>query len=332
MGKMKLLILGGTRFLGRTVATLAAERGHDVTCAARGLTALPPDSCRFVRLDRDLDGAVDDLARERWDAVVDVARQPGQVRRAVRALEPVTDAYVFVSTASVYPDWTLDVIDESTPTVEATEQDTVGVELYGEGKVACEHAVLEAFGPSRTTLVRAGLIGGPGDASGRSGYWPWRFAHPTGARVLVPDAYEQISQLIDVRDLASWLVTVCEQRVAGTFLADGPATSLGDALTQAAAAAGASVDGERASEEWLLAHDVHAWMGPRSLPLWLGDPTMRARFDTSTAVQAGLACRPLRETFEAALEYELTRSEPWPRGAGLSDADETSLLAELTGR
>lgn len=330
MGGMKLLILGGTRFLGRTVATLAAERGHEVTCAARGSVARPPDACRFVRLDRDLDGAMEVVAGERWDAVVDVARQPGQVRRAVQALEPVSAAYVFVSTASVYPDWTLEAIDESTPTVGPAEEDTVGVELYGEGKVACENAVLAAFGRDRTTLVRAGLIGGPGDSSGRSGYWPWRFAHPTGPRVLVPDTYGQVSQLVDVRDLASWLVTVCEERVAGTFLADGPATTLGDALAQAAAAAGSTVDVARASDEWLQAHGVQAWMGQRSLPLWLGDPTLRARFDTSAAVRAGLVCRPLQETFEAALEYELTRADPWPRGAGLSDADEAALLAELT--
>lgn len=327
MGGMKLLILGGTRFLGRTVATLAAQRGHDVTCAARGSSDLPPDECRFVRIDRDLPDELDALAAERWDAVVDVARQPGQVRRAARSLEPSASAYVFVSTASVYPDWSLEVIDESTPTVVATEEDTVGVELYGEGKVACENAVLETFGPDRTTLVRAGLIGGPGDSSGRSGYWPWRFAHPSGPDVLVPDAYEQISQLVDVRDLAAWLVRVCEEKIAGTYLADGPATTLGEALDQARAAAGSSAVPTRVAEPWLLSHDVTPWMGPRSLPLWLGDETMRARFDTRAAVRAGLTCRPLEETFAAALAYEESRAGAWPRGVGLSDEDERALLA-----
>lgn len=332
MGGMKILILGGTAFLGRAVATEAAARGHDVTCAARGTTSLAPQGCRFVRIDRDLPTSLDDLAAEQWDAVVDVSRQPGQVRRAVRALEPVTASYVFVSTASVYPDWTLDVIDETTSTVMALESDEASVEQYGEGKVACENAVLDAFGPSRAAILRAGLIGGPGDRSGRSGYWPWRFAHPSGPDVLVPDADDQISQLIDVRDLAAWMVTVCENRVSGVYVVDGPATTLGEALTAAMSAAITSVQTVPVAEEWLLAHDVSPWMGSRSLPLWLGDRNERARFDTSAATRAGLTCRPLVATFLGALDDEEERPGPRPRGAGLSDGDERDLLTAWASR
>ena len=332
MGGMKLLILGGTAFLGRTVAADAVARGHSVTCAARGSTSLPPDGCAFVRIDRDLPGSLDALAADRWDAVVDVSRQPGQVRRAVSVLEPATASYVFVSTASVYPDWTLDVIDETTPTLEPLEADEASIEQYGEGKVACENAVLDAFGLSRAAILRAGLIGGPGDRSGRSGYWPWRFAHPSGPDVLVPDADDQVSQLIDVRDLAAWIVTVCENRVSGLYVADGPATTLGEALTAAMSAAVTSVQTVPVAEEWLLAHEVAPWMGPRSLPLWLGNRADRARFDTSAATHAGLVCRLLVDTFLGALEYEEERPGPRPQGAGLSDDDERALLASWASR
>ena len=332
MGGMKILILGGTAFLGRAVATGASARGHDVTCAARGTTSLPPESCRFVRVDRELADSVDALAEERWDVVVDVSRQPGQVRRAVRALEPVADSYVFVSTASVYPDWTLDVIDESTPTMSPLEADEASIEQYGPGKVACENAVLDAFGPSRAAVLRAGLIGGPGDRSGRSGYWPWRFAHPSGPDVLVPDADDQVSQLVDVRDLAAWMVTVCENRVAGTYVVDGPATTLGEALTAAMSAAVTSVPTVPVAEDWLLGQEVSPWMGARSLPLWLGDRNERARFDTTAATRAGLTCRPLVETFLGALEFEEQRPGPHPQGAGLADDEERALLAAWVSR
>lgn len=332
MGGMKILILGGTAFLGRTVSATALARGHDVTCAARGTTALPPDGAYFAMIDRDLPDSLDGLAAERWDAVVDVSRQPGQLRRAVRALEPVTGSYVFVSTASVYPDWTLDVIDESTPTLGPLEGDEASMEQYGMGKIACENAVLDAFGPERSAILRAGLIGGPGDRSGRSGYWPWRFAHPSGPEVLVPDVADQVSQLIDVRDLAAWMVTVCEDRVAGTYVVDGPATTLGHALAAAMAAAATSVPTLPVAEEWLLAQGVTPWMGPRSLPLWLGDPNDRARFDTTAATRAGLTCRPLVETFEGALHYEANRAGPHPQGAGLSDDQERALLAAWASR
>jgi nucleoside-diphosphate-sugar epimerase len=332
MGGMKLLILGGTAFLGRTIATDALARGHAVTCAARGSTSLPPAGCQFVQIDRELPGSLDVLAADHWDAVVDVSRQPGQVRRAVRALEPATASYVFVSTASVYPDWTLDVIDETTPTLEPLGADEASIEQYGEGKVACENAVLDAFGLSRAGILRVGLIGGPGDRSGRSGYWPWRFAHPSGPDVLVPDADDQVSQLIDVRDLAAWIVTVCENRVSGLYVVDGPATTLGEALTAAMSAAVTSVQTVPVAEAWLLAHEVAPWMGPRSLPLWLGNRADRARFDTSAATHAGLVCRPLADTFLGALGYEEERPGPRPQGAGLSDDDERALLAVWASR
>lgn len=330
MGQVRILILGGTVFLGRTVATIAAARGHQVTCAARGTAAPAPDECRFVALDRDRADGLDPVTGRRWDAVVDVARQPGQVSRAVKALAPTAASYVFVSTASVYPDWTVPVITETTPTVEPLQGDEADIAQFAEGKVACERSVLSVFGPSRATIVRAGLIGGPGDRSGRSGYWPWRFAHPSGPEVLVPAADDQISQLIDVRDLAAWIVGVCEERIAGIFLADGPVTTLGETLAAAQKAVGADIPSVPVPEEWLLSHDVSPWMGPRSLPLWFGDRTQVARFDTSAAARAGLRCRPLTETFAAALDYGAMMHAGGRCVAGLSDEDERALMAAWT--
>ena len=204
---MDVLILGGTAWLGHRIATTALERGYRVTCLARGSGI--PAGAMHVRADRDKPGALDAIANERWDAVIDVARQPGHVRRAVAALEPVAERYIFVSSCSVYASQARIGADESEPTFEPLVADLMGSpEDYGPAKVACERAVLETFGVDRSLIARAGLIGGPGDPSGRSTYWPWRFAHPstTDGRVLVPDAHGLPTALIDVRDLAAWLV------------------------------------------------------------------------------------------------------------------------------
>ena len=160
--------------LGRAVAERAVADGHDVTCLARGVAGSVPDGVRWVRGDRDADDGLDGvLDGPRWDAVLDVSRQPGQVRRAVAALEPVADRFVFVSTGNVYAVHSGLATDESVPLLPPLDGDVMeDMSTYGQAKVACEAAVLDGFGPERTLVARAGLIGGPGDWSGRSGWWP----------------------------------------------------------------------------------------------------------------------------------------------------------------
>ncbi len=331
---MRLLVLGGTAFLGRAVARAGLDAGHDVTCLARG-TSPVLDGARFVRADRDDPAAgLGGVETERWDAVVDVSRQPGQVRRSARLLAATGAHYVFVSTANVYADHATPGADEDAPLLDPHPGDVMAdMSEYGPAKVACEEHVLAAYGPKGCLIARAGLIGGPGDPSGRSGYWPWRLAHPSNAakEVLLPDAATFPAQLVDVRDLAAWLVRCGEQRTAGAVDALGPTRTFGDVVEAAREAARSDAVTVAASTDWLLAQGVQEWMGPRSLPLWIGDPDF-AGFTSRRGDRArglGLSTRPLVETLRDTLAWEEDRPVDAPRGAGLTDEEERALLADL---
>lgn len=331
---MDLLVLGGTAWLGRAVAAEAVARGHVVTCLARGLAGRSADGTRLVVADRDRPDAYDAVAGERWDAVVDVARHPGHVRRAVAALEPAAGRYLFVSSANVYAGHGVIGEDEDAELLPPLGSDVMeSMETYGEAKVACEQAVLQALGAGRTLVARAGLIGGPGDGSGRSGYWPWRFAHPSNPEqaVLVPDDPQVPTALIDVRDLAAWLVGCAEAGTTGVFNTAGEPRPLADHLAMARSVAGHSGPLVAATPAWLTEHGVGVWMGPTSLPLWLDDPDwygMNAR-STDRARAAGLIARPLEQTLADTLAWERSRPAPGPHGAGLTDEEERRLLALL---
>lgn len=322
--------------LGRAVAVEATSAGHDVTCLARGVAGAVPDGVTWVRGDRDLpDGLAEVAAAEsRWDAVVDVSRQPGQVRRAVAALEPVADHFAFVSTGNVYAVHSRLASDESVPLLSPLDDDVMAdMSVYGEAKVACEAAVLEGFGAERSLIARAGLIGGPGDVSGRSGWWPWRFAHPVGAHgaVLTPDDPTLPMSLIDVRDLAAWLVRCAAARTAGVFDAVGEPDTLGRLLATAREVAGHDGPVVPAPAEWLAEHGVQEWMGDDSLPLWISDPEWRG-FGAHTgaaARAAGLTNRPVAETLRDAAAYEEGRDAAEPRRCGLDDETERELLGLL---
>ena len=333
---MRLLLLGGTAWLGQAIAGEAVARGHEVTCLARGDSGDVPPAVRFVRADRDRADAYDALTTKRWDAVVDVSRQPGHVRWAVVALEPVAQRYLFVSSVNVYATQRELDQDEDAPLLPRLESDVMeSMERYGQAKVACEQAVAAAFGAGRTLIARVGLIGGPGDWSGRSGYWPWRFARPSNrlGAVLVPEAADLPTAVIDVRDLAAWLVSCAETGTAGVFNAAGNRLPLADHLAVARAVAEHAGPLVEAPGDWLVEQAVQNWSGPRSLPLWLDDPDwygVNAR-DTTRARASGLVTRPLEQTLTDTLEWELARPEPGPHGAGLTDDEERRLLASLAG-
>lgn len=327
---MELLVLGGTAWLGSTIVSLALGRGHQVTCLARG-TSPAPDGATLVRADRDEDDALAAVAGRRWDAVVDLATHPGHVRRAVRDLRG--DHLVLISTASVYaPSPEVDR-DETAPLAEPLVGERLHEpEDYPGAKVACEQAVLGAEAFPTSTIVRAGLIGGPGDRTARSGYYPWRFAHPTGADVIVPDDPDLPTAIIDVRDLARWVVQVVEERTAGIFNAAGPTTSLDEVLTLSREVAAGPASPRPVSPDRLLELGVLPWAGPCSLPLWIPEPEMRssATLGTRRARAAGLTTRPLRETLRDALAWEES-GRTTPRLAGLSDDDERRLRRQLDG-
>ncbi len=331
---MRFLVLGGTAWLGGNVTKTALELGHQVTCLARGRSGSVPAGAVLVHADRDQPGAYDEVTEERWDVVVDVSRQPGQVRRAVAALADCSSSFVFVSSCNVYADQSTPGEGETTFLLPALDGDVMeSVETYGQAKVACEQHVLEAYGPDRTLIARAGLIGGPGDIFDRTGYWPLRFSRPATAdgSVLVPDVPQVATQVIDVRDLARWLVEAASRGVSGIFNATGETVPLLEHLEIARTVAGHTGPLVWATQDWLLAQNVEPWMGARSLPLWLADPDwvgLSAR-DSSKARTEGLRTRTLGETLADTLAWELTRGATGPRQAGLSDEDERSLVLAL---
>ncbi len=239
---MRLLVLGGTAFLGREVARAGLLAGHDVTCVARGSSGAVADGAALVRHDRSAEG-LGGVEDESWDAVVDVAREPAQVRRAVAALAGRVAHWSQVSTGNVYADHSVVGADESTALLAPLEEGGDGPDEYGAKKVACEQHVLDGVGTEHVLVARAGLLGGPGDTTGRTGWYPWRFAHPAAdAEVLVPDALDDPAQVLDARDLAAWLVRCAEERVAGVVDAVGPTTTFGAVLAASREAAASTAE------------------------------------------------------------------------------------------
>jgi nucleoside-diphosphate-sugar epimerase len=320
---MRLLILGGTQFLGRAIAAHACTVGHDVTCAARGVSGAVPAGARFIRVDRDEPDGLAPLAAEQFDAVVDVSRHPGQARRAVAALRQRSVHWTFVSTVSVYA-------DNSTPGQRAGSAPLrmpTGPEIehsteatYGSAKVACEQAVGEnAF------ICRAGLIVGPEDPTGRFTYWPARLAR--GGEVLVPGTPDDAVQFIDVRDLAQWIVHAAQTRLTGCFDGIGPSITRGRFLTECASAAGSRCTFVWVDRAFLEKHEVKRWAGPRSLPLWVPLPDYAgfATRDTAPARDAGLTVRPLKETARDTLLWLRAAGGPL---TGLTIDEESAILAQ----
>lgn len=319
---MRLLVLGGTVFLSRAVAEEAVRRGHDVVCACRGESGTVPDGARHVEVDRagplpgDLTG---------FDAVVDVARHPSRVRSAVSAFP---DAHwVLVSTISVYADGsTPGGTPDTLPLLEpiTTDQDPMSApDVYGAMKVACEEVVTS--GAASSTVVRPGLIVGPGDPSGRFTYWPARLAD--GGEVMAPGTPDDPVQVIDVRDLATWIVDLAESRTHGTFDATGRVTTRGALLDGVATGVGAVASYTWVDPEFLARQQVEPWAGPRSLPVWLPLPELAGLMthDVSAAFAAGLRTRPLADTARDTLAW--LRTHPDAAVTGLTRAEEAEVLA-----
>jgi 2'-hydroxyisoflavone reductase len=319
---MRLLVLGGTKFLGRAAVEAALTRGHEVTLFNRGQTnpELFPEA---EKLRGDRDGGLAALEGRKWDAVIDPSGfVPRIVRASTELLRGSVGHYVFVSSASVYAEPYVPGFDESAPTVELEDPASEEVERdYGALKAACEQVVREVF-PDTHTNVRAGLIVGPHDASGRFTYWPLRAS--LGGEVLAPGPRERPTQFIDVRDLAAWMVDGCERGLSATFNATGQPLPLASALAACGISQPVWVD-----EGFLLEQGVGPWM---ELPLWI--PAAEEAFlqmSVAKAVAAGLSFRPVEETARDTLAWakatgaELVTETPYGT-AGLDPAREAELL------
>jgi 2'-hydroxyisoflavone reductase len=300
------------------VIDAALASGHEVTLFNRGTTGadLYPEVERIVG---DRDGGLEGLLGRRWDAVVDTS---GYVPRIVGAsanlLAIAVDHYVFVSSISVYASFD-EIVDETSPLDTLSEPGSEEVsEHYGALKALCEHEVERAF-PDRSTLVRAGLIVGPHDPTGRFTYWPHRIAR--GGDVLVPGPAWRPVQFVDVRDLAEWMVRAAEAGLSGPYNATGNST-MGAVVDAARRVSGAAARAVEVDDAFLTAQGVGQWM---ELPLWIDPSTEGWRHfmevDASRAIAAGLTFRPLDDTVAATLvDAELVD------GVGLNPDRERELL------
>jgi 2'-hydroxyisoflavone reductase len=304
---MRVLILGGTRFLGRHTAAAALAQGHDVTLFNRG--RLNPDLFPEVeRLTGDRDGGLDALGGTReWDAVIDTSGYtPRVVRQSARLLAGRVGLYVFVSSVSVYADFS-EPRDEGGPVATMPDESVEEItgETYGPLKALCERVVEEEL-PDRALAVRAGLIVGPHDPTARFGYWTRRVAR--GGEVLAPGKPESRVQFVDARDLGEWMLRMAEQGRAGVFNAAGPERPLTMERFLEACREGTESAARFTwvAEDFLLARGVEPW---GHLPLWLNsaDESLRHfhNVDASRARAAGLTFRPPAETVRDTLAWQI---------------------------
>jgi 2'-hydroxyisoflavone reductase len=320
---MRLLVLGGTRFLGRAFVDAALARGHELTLFNRGRTN--PELFRNVpRIQGDRSADVSMLAGGQWDAVVDVAAyHPRTARLSAETLGDAVGRYLLVSSVSVYADQSVPQ-DEGAPLLELEDPDDVSDGSYGARKAACELEVVRRFG-SRATVVRPGLIVGPHDSTDRFSYWPKRIAR--GGRLLAPGEPDDPLQFIDVRDLAAFLLRLLEDDRSGTFNATGHIVGFGSFLEECRRVTAGDAELVWVPSARLLELGVDPWMG---VPLWIAAPDWEAanRVPIDRALAAGLELRPLEETIRAALVNET----PLQLKVGLDADREAELLADFVKR
>jgi 2'-hydroxyisoflavone reductase len=321
---MRLLVLGGTKFLGRATVDAALVRGHNVTLFNRGETNpdLYPD-VEKIRGDRTEDlGA---LAGREWDAVLDMATfLPRVVRLSVEALRDSVDRYVYISSISVYAGHgTPEAQVEGAAVEELDDPEAEDLEHYGALKAVCESIVEDAFG-DQSLIVRPGLIVGPHDPTDRFTYWPVRVAR--GGTVLAPGDPLDPVQFVDVRDLGAWIVEATDRNLSGVFNATGLPLAFEDFLDECRRVSRSDAELVWVPSDKLLDAGAEPWMG---VPLWITIPGWEAanRVRVDKAVAAGLRFRPLADTIRDTLAWNQAREWPPAEGVGLSTEREQELLA-----
>jgi 2'-hydroxyisoflavone reductase len=334
---VKLLIIGGTVFLGRHLVNSALARGHEVTLFNRGKSnpELFPN-VEKIHGDRTTDLAM--LRGRQWDVVIDTCGYaPRYIRETLEVLADSIAHYTFISTVSVYSDPSPVGMDESSP-VAVLEKDTEEItgETYGALKALCEQ-VAEAAMPGRVLNVRAGLLVGPFDYSGRFPYWIKRIAQ--GGEVLAPGRPERVTQIIDTRDLADWNILMAEKRHVGTLNVTGNPVPMGELLQMCKTVTGSDAKLTWVDQDFLEQNEVTPW---QELPIWLPE---NAGFDgmmttsIAKAVAEGLTFRPLVETVQDTWNWMNTPPDAsgaakrvMETNAGLAPEKETAVLEKWHNR
>jgi 2'-hydroxyisoflavone reductase len=332
---MELLILGGTRFLGRYLVESAQKRDHSVTLFNRGQgnPDLFPDVETLIG---DRNGNLEALKHRSWDTVIDTCGfVPRAVKQSAELLSDSVGHYTFISSGSVYTELSRTGIDEdhsvATLSNEQAEEITKGSagpfynEHYGALKYLCEQT-LEELMPNRAAMIRSGLIVGPHDYTDRFTYWVSKASK--GGEVLAPGNPDRQIQFIDVRDLSSWLIRMAEDKVTGVYNATGPDYSLtmGHFLEECKTACGSDADFTWVSEEFLHENQVAFWS---EMPIWIPNSLNESGFlavSVRKAINEGLTFRPLAETVKYTLEWESLRSPDVERKAGMKPQRESGLL------
>jgi len=330
---MNILILGGTRFLGRHLVDSALARGHEVSLFNRGKT----DPSLFPQLETiigDREHDIEKLSGRAWDAVIDTCGYfPRIVRESAVGLERSVGRYVFISSISAYDDAILNKIgiDESDAVGKMKDESVEEItgETYGPLKALCEKTILDLYG-ERGLIVRPGLIVGPNDPTDRFTYWPVRIAK--GGDVLTPEKPEVPVQIIDVRDLSDFIIKLIENEASGIYNATGPdyELTLGTMLDTCKQVSSSDANFHWASVDFLKENNVQEWS---DMPVWVPDNEENqgfSRVNISKGLKAGMKFRSLEDTVRDTLAWANTRPADQEWRAGLKSEREQELLHLLT--
>lgn len=325
---MKILILGGKRFLGIALIEAALKAGHEPTLFNRGLTNpdLYPDIPNLIG---DRDGNIDALKGQSWDAVIDTSGYiPRIVKQSASLLSGNCGSYTFISSVSVYQDYLMPDINEDYPLArldDTSEEDYSG-DAYGPLKALCEYEIQKNF-EGKVLVIRPGLIVGPHDPTDRFTYWPWRVS--LGGKVLAPAPPSSSLQFIDVRDLAEFIIQRIEKNDEGVYNVTGPKkpATMGSLLVSCREAALSDSTFVWVEEDFLLEHNVTPW---KDLPLWIpsSDPAFTGFYNINInkALKAGLSLRPIAKTVSDTLTWLKTERGNEKLKVGMDIATETTLL------
>jgi 2'-hydroxyisoflavone reductase len=327
---MKILILGGKRFLGIALVEALLAAGHTPTLFNRGQTN-PHLFPKVTNLIGDRDGNLEALKRRKWDAVIDTSGfVPRVTRQSAKILSGKCDSYIFISSVSVYQDFKTPDITETYPLAQLEDpnnEDYTG-DAYGPLKALCEYEIQQAF-DGKVLVIRPGLIVGPNDPTDRFTYWPWRVS--LGGPILAPSPPSANLQFIDVRDLAAFIINRIEAHSEGVYNATGPRkpATFGSLLVACREAALSDANFVWVDESFLMKHGVMPWS---DLPLWVptADPAFAGFYNINInkALKDGLNFRPLSQTVSDTLAWLKTRSATTKLRVGMDIANETKLLIQ----